>query len=231
MSDPTGWKRRQFLKGLAVLTVPGLAIAADDDRELEAVKNLASKAGIEGMKDSKNDQYLAVGDAPAKFRDRALDLCTALSRDYLKHFSAKGFPAEKPKDRLTLVVLSGPEAFAAFMGEKVDQVVGGIYDLETNRLVMFDNRKNDQVGKPELANTIALMHEATHQLTFNTGLLDRQGDVPLFLSEGLAMYGETRRPSGKEKVGELNLEWLPTLHPKGGPISESHPAPAIAGRR
>ena len=42
-------------------------------------------------------------------------------------------------------------------------------------------------------NTFTLVHEATHQLTFNSGLLSRQGDVPVALSEGLATYGEVWR--------------------------------------
>ncbi len=42
-------------------------------------------------------------------------------------------------------------------------------------------------------NTFTLVHEAIHQLTYNTGLLDRQADVPVAISEGLATFGEHAR--------------------------------------
>jgi hypothetical protein len=58
---------------------------------------------------------------------------------------------------------------------------------------------------------VALFHEATHQLTFNTGLLDRRADVPLCISEGLGMYGEVRRPTGQVKIGAVNTERVKVL--------------------
>jgi hypothetical protein len=56
-----------------------------------------------------------------------------------------------------------------------------------------------------------LAHEATHQLTFNTGLLDRRGDVPACISEGLAMYGEIRKVTGRTAPGQVNLMRLQDL--------------------
>ena len=41
-----------------------------------------------------------------------------------------------------------------------------------------------------------LVHEATHQLSFNTGLLNREGDTPLCIVEGLGTYGESRDSIG-----------------------------------
>ena len=95
------------------------------------------------------------------------------------------------------MTLAGPDSYAAFLGEDPGQAVGGHYDLDTNRLVIFDFRPDaaNLAADPERINTLTLIHEATHQLTFNTGLLNRLGDVPLCLSEGLAMYGEVWRPA------------------------------------
>jgi hypothetical protein len=47
-----------------------------------------------------------------------------------------------------------------------------------------------------------LAHEATHQLTFNTGLFGRRGDVPRCIGEGLAQYGEIRRTGGRTAPGQ-----------------------------
>ncbi len=39
-------------------------------------------------------------------------------------------------------------------------------------------------------NTATIMHELAHQLSFNCGLLNREGDTPAWLAEGLAVYFE-----------------------------------------
>jgi hypothetical protein len=41
-------------------------------------------------------------------------------------------------------------------------------------------------------------------LTLNTGLLDRRGDVPACIIEGLAMYGEVRKFTGRTAPGQVN---------------------------
>jgi Protein of unknown function (DUF1570) len=56
-----------------------------------------------------------------------------------------------------------------------------------------------------------LTHEATHQLSFNTGLFVRQGDHALSVVEGLAMYCERRRLFGASVPGQLNLRRLEEL--------------------
>ena len=127
----------------------------------------------------------------------------ALATAFQKHFRGKGFDVTLPEHRLTVVTLAGPDSYAAFLGEDPGQVVGGHYDLDTNRLVIFDFRPDaaNLAADPERINTLTLIHEATHQLTFNTGLLNRLGDVPLCLSEGLATYGEVWRPGGRPPAG------------------------------
>ena len=63
----------------------------------------------------------------------------------------------------------------------------------------------------ERINSFTLIHEATHQLTYNTGLLDRQGDVPLAVSEGLATYAELWLPNGRSVLGAINRPRLKIL--------------------
>ena len=52
-----------------------------------------------------------------------------------------------------------------------------------------------------------IIHEATHQLAFNRGLQARFADVPLWVSEGIALYFETpdlRNSRGWQTVGAVN---------------------------
>ena len=54
-------------------------------------------------------------------------------------------------------------------------------------------------------NTLALVHETIHLLCFNSGLLSREADVPVCISEGLATYGELwLRSRGQKAFGALN---------------------------
>ena len=56
-----------------------------------------------------------------------------------------------------------------------------------------------------------LAHEGTHQLTFNTGLLNRMGDVPLCIAEGLGTFGEARKTMGPSPLGRINLQRMDDL--------------------
>lgn len=48
------------------------------------------------------------------------------------------------------------------------------------------------------------MHEAAHQVSFNCGLLNRDGDKPLWLAEGLACYCEATEKGAWQGVGRPN---------------------------
>src|SRR5262249_51158716 len=84
---------------------------------------------------------------------------------------------------------------------------------ETNRLVVFDIRDSRGGRDPaaEADNLLSLVHEATHLLCFNTGLLSLQGDVPDCISEGLATYVELWHPKDGSKLGAVNRRRLQAL--------------------
>ena len=134
--------RRDWLRSAACLAaIPGSTSFAQvsDEAEVAAVRDDARKAGLPDLRVSRNDSYLAVGDAPQAFQHRALEILLGLSRDFLRHFTDKGFRVEKPSARMTVIVLSGRPAFDAYLGAPQDKAVCGVYDLGTSRLIMFDN--------------------------------------------------------------------------------------------
>jgi hypothetical protein len=90
--------------------------------------------------------------------------------------------------------------------------VTGFYSRTENWLVLYDFRNvpaNERGAA--LTNVRNLAHEATHQLTCNTGLVNPLGDAPLAILEGLACYGETRRLRGRSEPGLLNSPRLDDL--------------------
>lgn len=191
--------------------------SAGDSAEIAQVQAIAAKAGLGQFSSSHRAHFLGIGDANARFRTDALNICEALAPAFVQHFNSngRGFKLTMPQNRLTVITLNSAESYKAFckasIGEEPAALVGGHYDLDTNRLVMFDFRPEGEeagvVNDPTRVNRMTLVHEATHMLCFNTGLLSRQSGVPDWVSEGLATYVELWRDK-RSRIGEPNVPWL-----------------------
>jgi len=175
--------------------------------EIAKVQELAKKAGIGPFTQSHTEHLLGLGDAPAAFRQSALEIGEALAKVFVPYFRSRGFKAELPSGRMTVITLKDAESYRAMMlGETPGIAVGGHYDLDTNHLVMFDFRPQ-QAGleaDAQRVNTFTLVHETVHLLCFNTGILWRKADVPGCVSEGLATFFELWRPKARSAFGGTN---------------------------
>jgi len=186
---------------------------ATDAEEIAKVEKVARDAGLGPLHNTRSAHFLAVGDAPESHLRQALDICEALGEAFLVHFRGRGFTVEYPVGRLTVIALRDQDSYAALLGEAPGKDVGGHYDLETNRLVIFDFRPQQQAIAAQAArvNLFTLVHESAHQLSFNTGILNRQADVPVCVSEGLATYVELWRPGVKNAIGGVNRPRMEAL--------------------
>lgn len=220
--DEVRCSRRGWLGGVALLALgatgagaPVQATRADLDL-IEAIRERAQAAGIKNVGSGLSEHYLGVGDASPAFRAQALKLCEELAATLLKHFQFKGFELALPRDRPGVVVLADKGSYEKFKGAEVGESEGGSYDLETNCLTVFDflDEKVRGGDKVRRLNTFTLVHEAVHQFTFNAGLLDRKGDVPLAVSEGLATYAELWTIKSPH-VGQMNAYRLDVMKRPG----------------
>ncbi|MBV8309799.1 MAG: DUF1570 domain-containing protein [Planctomycetaceae bacterium] len=189
---------------------PGRASEAE---EIAQVEKLLRAARLGPLHNTLSAHFLAVGDAPDSHQRQALALCEALGEAFLVHFRGRGFTVEYPNRRLTMIALRDQDSYAALLGEAPGKDVGGHYDLETNRLVIFDFRSQQTaiVAQAERVNLFTLVHETAHQLSFNTGILNRQVDLPVCVSEGLATYVELWRPGVKNAIGGVNRPRMEAL--------------------
>jgi hypothetical protein len=191
-----------------LVTSPAWAVSRGDpqDEEIARVREQARKAGLGTLQVVSGEHFLAVGDAKPSFLEPALGICEELGRAFMEHFKGKGFTPAFPASRLTVVGLKDDASYAKFLGEAPGEEIGGHYDLETNRLVIFDFRPSKaELGKQaERINLFTLVHETAHQLSYNTGILDRANDYPLAISEGFATYVELWRPGVKNAIGGVN---------------------------
>jgi hypothetical protein len=218
------WLAGALLAGLnaAVRAEGPVATDVDEEKERRAVEDLGKEAGLRPFRMSRGGIYLGIGDAADDFRSLTLRDCEAIAADYLDHYRAKGFDVARPARRLSVVTLADDRSFAGYLknrkyllvpAKRPGPAIHGIYDSGTNRLVVYDHRSLGPQLAPRAGyeNLRTLAHEATHQLTYNTGLLERRGDLPASISEGLAMYGEVRKTSGRTAPGQLNLMRLQDL--------------------
>jgi Protein of unknown function (DUF1570) len=181
-------------------------------RELERAAARVRAATKFSVQTTSSDHYQAVGDASESFMKLSLADCELIAQDFLDYYGAKGFGVKTPEQRMTVVAFRDDRPFREFARKTLGNIppnVTGFYSRTENYLVLYDSRNvpaSERGGA--LKNMKNLAHEATHQLCFNSGLLNRKGDVPSAIVEGLACYGETRRLRGRSEPGLLNSERL-----------------------
>jgi hypothetical protein len=145
-----------------------------------------------------------------------------LYRAFLNYWRERDFDVEEPEWPLVALVFGSRAAYAAHaedeLGPAKDSIIG-FYSLATNQVTTYDltgadgqvlssrsaqNRINAILSRPQAERTVAtIIHEATHQLAFNCGLQTRYADIPLWVSEGQAIYFES--PDLGSKRGWRNI--------------------------
>ncbi|MEN1681156.1 MAG: DUF1570 domain-containing protein [Planctomycetota bacterium] len=163
-----------------------------------------------GMEISSTSHYLVVHPpgASSAWAGRFEDVCRSL----LSYLRVRGFSAREPEFPLVAVAFpnrGGYDRFVAQSGTKPIPGALGHYDHYSNRVVLYDVTGGDGDWTETAATVI---HEATHQVAFNTGVHIRGADAPYWVPEGLAMLFEPRavwRPRGSDtRADRINAERL-----------------------
>ncbi len=129
---------------------------------------------------------------PRGQRDRWAERFEELYRAFVHYFSVRGFQPAPPPFPLVGVVYRNQSEFmrgAAQQGDSVSSGVQGYYDLVSNRILLYDMEGRSEADWRE--NASVLIHEATHQTAFNTGVHSRYVATPKWAAEGLAMMFES----------------------------------------
>ena len=189
------------------------------DAELAAVRDKLDQAKIGPLNTVHSAHYVGIGDAPQAFITIILADCEQLAADYQRYFGSLGFHLHQPDRPLIVIMYRDDRSFGKFFRlpslleaaekaraqpEKARAQPVGIYLRTTNVMHVFDWRNVPIEPRASHRNMETLAHEGTHQLSFNTGLLNRAGDTPLCIVEGLGMHGEPRKTSGPSDFGRLN---------------------------
>lgn len=158
-----------------------------------------------------------------------------LLKGFTGHWKSKrSWKLDEPEEPLVAIIFRSHAEYAEFVkkdiGIEPPQTMVAYYNLMTNQVVMYDltsefgaagqKIQNDRQIMDILANPNALVmittiiHEGSHQLMYNTGMQQRLAAVPLWVSEGLAMYFEppdVSSNSGWRAIGQVNQLRLATF--------------------
>lgn len=142
---------------------------------------------------------------------------------YQNYFISRGFNLDEPQFPMVAVVLRTREEFDRFLENyhEVNENVLGYYSPRSNRIISYDQTGGQAKDEDWFFTVDTIVHEATHQTAFNTGLHTRFAPNPRWISEGLAtmfeapgvqnsMYYSKR----KDRVNYGRLENLRTMYEK-----------------
>ncbi|HET6323922.1 MAG TPA: DUF1570 domain-containing protein [Planctomycetaceae bacterium] len=150
------------------------------------------------------------------------DLFERLLAAFLDHWRAAGLALEEPKWPLPAIIFSNEADFKEYATADAGAFAGdskGYYSIPSNRIVLYDLTAGKGKKRATTASEIkrraaaasfnmaTVVHEATHQIAFNSGMHTRLADNPLWLTEGMAMYFETPDLDGTQgwkTIGEIN---------------------------
>jgi hypothetical protein len=175
--------------------------------------------------------YVVCFDTSREYAVWCAALFERLHDTFATYWTNAGLEIRRPQHPLVVVIFADRRAYEAYaardLGAAADRVVG-YYNLLSNRVTTFDLTGSDSLPKPagrrpgragleilaspEAAGLVAtLVHEATHQMAFNTGMHQRLAPVPLWVSEGIATCFETpdlTNARGWKGIGGVNTARL-----------------------
>jgi hypothetical protein len=119
---------------------------------------------------------------PSRFED--------LYRSFQHYFTARSMNLRAPEFPLVAIVMKNSadlHRYAREEGLSLSPNVLGYYSHTTNRVVLYDQTSE---GADWSENADTIIHEATHQAAFNTGVHSRFAQTPKWVAEGLATMFE-----------------------------------------
>ncbi len=201
-----------------------------------------------GFQVRKTAHYVICHNTSKHYADWCGSLLERLNRAFFAYWDNKGFKLAEPKYPLVALVFADQASYVKYaeteLGDSATNVLG-YYSLRTNRVTMYDltgvqvlRQEGAGRGSPEEINRLlsdpkaerivaTIIHEATHQLAFNSGLHARYADIPLWFSEGVATYFETpdlASVRGWNTIGAVN----PVQHARFKDYLTRRPAGSLA---
>lgn len=117
----------------------------------------------------------------------------SLLAGYTRYFETRGWPLRTPDFPLIIIVLPDRQSFLQKASQETKSTrllenIAGMYVPASNRCLLFNLQGGEETNWEATEATV--VHEAVHQLAYNTGLHERLFEHPLWMVEGLATMFE-----------------------------------------
>lgn len=183
-----------------------------------------------------NEPFIIVYTTSKAFAHWYSRLLKKLYSGYMQYWKNRGIELHAPEFPLVAVVLSNEKRFQEYTrhdGITLSKGQCAYYYKMTNRIAMYDmtGHQTFQEGNQKRGssadisaflkqpnaylNIMSVIHEAVHQVGFNTGMHSRFAPTPVWFSEGLAVFHEVPDVKNKDvgwtlgpRVNENRLEQL-----------------------
>lgn len=202
---------------------------ASKDEIFSQLKDEAVRSG--GFDVYKTRHYVVVYNTSAVYAKWVGNLFENLHKRFSNYWRSKGLKLDEPRFPLVAIVFRDKASYLRFaqadIGDSAKAMIG-YYNMKTNQMVSYDlTGVNGLVSggrvrstamiehvlsRPGAERTVAtIVHEAVHQLSFNSGLQTRLAENPYWVSEGMAMFFEAPDPNnriGWGAIGKINYHNL-----------------------
>lgn len=145
----------------------------------------------QGFEVSGTSHYLVAH--PQGERDQWAQRFEDLYRSFVHYFLVRGVKLSEPSVPLLGIVCRDQAEFRRYLAKDGLPAVNGVlgyYSLQSNRIVLFDVGAGAATAADWRQNAEVIIHEATHQTAFNTGIHSRYTSSPVWVVEGLATMFE-----------------------------------------
>lgn len=186
----------------------------------------------DGFQVHETPHYLVAYSTSRDYARWTSSLLERLYRAFTNYWGREGLNLTEPEFPLVVVVHADRDAYRQATADDLGAAAGsivGYYNLRTNHVSMYDITGAERVraaagrrtsmrditrmlSRPAAVPLVAtIVHEATHQIAFNCGLMTRYADLPLWLVEGMAVYFEApdlNSTRGWQGIGRVNYPRL-----------------------
>lgn len=225
--QPENIARRELVPRTAPDGRPPAATTVKAAQRAEAARLLAELP--DGFQCIFTKHYCICHDTSVGYATWCGGLLERLHGAFDNFWSRNGLPITHRNRPLLVIIFRDRATFAANGADRLGAAVtrvAGFYDIMTNRIMTYDlsGSAADPRGfsgspgdvamlrNPATAGLVStLVHEATHQMAFSTGIHRRLAAIPVWVSEGMACYFETpdlESTSGWKGIGRINAERL-----------------------
>ncbi len=157
-----------------------------------------------GFEITETEHYVICANSATEYVEFSAKLLELVFDQYFRFMAEQKIVVTQPDRRLPIVIFASTSDFQSFAAKQHPEIsfedTPGYYSVTDNQTLLLDltgdrSMRTAAAIRRRLAENplqvATVVHEAVHQLAFNSGLQVRMADNPLWISEGLAMYFET----------------------------------------